>query len=542
MHLCRTLLLIAVGSLGVPLLQAQNSCTLTVNGTIANFTLLWGVQIGSSATVQVGNSVIINVQNIPIVTTPTTITEYQVPFTVKVNNQLFSGGLLGLVINRSNSSYSLTEAPSALNFGAATTILPLGAPNVGNAGPNNSGVLLEATVDATFGPNTINSGTIEVFGNAVGEGNVYFLINSTSNSCGAPPAPSITTSPLPPGISGQFYLTTTLGATGGTLPYTWSANNLPKGLTIDPSTGQISGFFAPDAESSSYFDTTKRQFSSISVTVTDSSSPPQTATNQNPFTIDFTCGDDRDTVIEEYQTYNNASYIQGMNPFPLNPPSTGKGIQPYCAAFTNSAESAKFTFAQLNANDADSPNWALIRTALTTDFVAIGPNYGLSDWVTEYNAWATQPQNAVFNTPRRIISGYRSPKQQAKVSGNNRLGQPCTTSTLTDVVGCTRGGRHQFGDAVDLQNNSHTDHTSVQSCPPPRNSSAYVVRLCTEWTAMAEAAQRVMAGPPPPGTSLGNGVNQSGYIEPLGVSGIGHVHADWRNVPGQFEHGPNDPQ
>jgi hypothetical protein len=52
-------------------------------------------------------------------------------------------------------------------------------------------------------------------------------------------APMITTASVPAGSQGVAY-STTLSAIKGTTPYTWSAN-LPAGLTLDSSTGAISG-------------------------------------------------------------------------------------------------------------------------------------------------------------------------------------------------------------------------------------------------------------------------------------------------------------
>jgi large repetitive protein len=57
------------------------------------------------------------------------------------------------------------------------------------------------------------------------------------------PAPLvITTTSLPAAAGGQPY-SATLAATGGTTPYTWSlsSGSLPPGLTLNPSTGVISG-------------------------------------------------------------------------------------------------------------------------------------------------------------------------------------------------------------------------------------------------------------------------------------------------------------
>jgi hypothetical protein len=51
---------------------------------------------------------------------------------------------------------------------------------------------------------------------------------------------AITTSILPPGTTGSSY-STALTAAGGTGPYTWSATGVPAGLSINESTGEISG-------------------------------------------------------------------------------------------------------------------------------------------------------------------------------------------------------------------------------------------------------------------------------------------------------------
>ena len=55
--------------------------------------------------------------------------------------------------------------------------------------------------------------------------------------------PSITSPSgvLPDGSVGVLYPNVTLNATGGSGSYTWSASNLPPGLTINPTTGEVSG-------------------------------------------------------------------------------------------------------------------------------------------------------------------------------------------------------------------------------------------------------------------------------------------------------------
>ena len=81
-----------------------------------------------------------------------------------------------------------------------------------------------------------------------------------------------TPSPLPGGQAGAAY-NQTLGITGGTTPFHWSATGLPSGLTLNASTGQITG--SP----------TLGGTSSVNFTVTDSGNPVQTATKTLSITI-----------------------------------------------------------------------------------------------------------------------------------------------------------------------------------------------------------------------------------------------------------------
>jgi hypothetical protein len=86
-------------------------------------------------------------------------------------------------------------------------------------------------------------------------------------------AVAITNTSLPGGIVNTGY-TATLAATGGISPYTWSATALPGGLTLNPSTGVISG--SPTAAGTS----------TVAVTVSDSTSPTkQTATKNLSITV-----------------------------------------------------------------------------------------------------------------------------------------------------------------------------------------------------------------------------------------------------------------
>jgi type II secretory pathway component GspD/PulD (secretin) len=85
----------------------------------------------------------------------------------------------------------------------------------------------------------------------------------------------IGTTSLPDGIVGTAY-SATLQSTGGTAPVTWSlgTGTLPAGLTLNPSTGAITG--TPTAAGTS----------SINVTVTDSATPADSATTALSITVD----------------------------------------------------------------------------------------------------------------------------------------------------------------------------------------------------------------------------------------------------------------
>ena len=109
---------------------------------------------------------------------------------------------------------------------------------------------------------------------------VVALVNSCGNSVSttSPNPPSqvkISTSSLPNGQIGAAY-STTLAATGGVSPYTWSltSGSLPAGLTLNASTGAITG-----TPSSSVAST------ALTFKVTDSSTPGLTQTAAFTLTI-----------------------------------------------------------------------------------------------------------------------------------------------------------------------------------------------------------------------------------------------------------------
>ncbi len=113
------------------------------------------------------------------------------------------------------------------------------------------------------------------------------------------------------------------------------------------------------------------------------------------------CGDQRDTIIQEYVTY-------------------GVSLTPQCSWFTLTAHSEYFQFPELKVYDPYS--WALIRQPLT---INKSYEYGLDRW------WQLWGASRISN------SGYRSPSHNASVGG-------------------AQNSRHLYGDAMDLRNETGT--------------------------------------------------------------------------------------
>ena len=150
--------------------------------------------------------------------------------------------------------------------------------NVGS-NPLPAGLTLTASGVITGTPTTAGTTTITVkVTDSVG-GIATKQLSLTISPAGVVPISITTTSPLPAGVIGSTY-TLSLTATGGTGTRMWSvsAGSLPTGLTLNPSTGAISG--TPTAQETATF----------TVQVTDSGNPQQSDQKQFSLTINSVSG------------------------------------------------------------------------------------------------------------------------------------------------------------------------------------------------------------------------------------------------------------
>ena len=270
-----------------------NSATGVLNGTsttagIANFT----VQVTDANTTTASKALSISIIN------PLSITTTALPFAVTgtVSNQTLSaaGGLspyawtimsgtlpTGLSLNASTGEISGTPTATGTfnftvkatdanaSFATRTLTVDVYAPLVVDTAslPTGSvGTAYSQTLTATGGlaPYTwaitagalpdglsLNSATGVISGTPIAVGTAFFFVQvtdantttvTTALSFSTVNLLSITTTTLPFGISGSTY-DQTLSAAGGLAPYTWEVitGNIPSGLTLNASTGVISG-------------------------------------------------------------------------------------------------------------------------------------------------------------------------------------------------------------------------------------------------------------------------------------------------------------
>jgi hypothetical protein len=194
-------------------------------------------------------------------------------------------------VSTTSDTASVTSCPYYIGAGPAGPCVKSLNPNSGPLGGGTSvkitGVNLTGVTAVKFGATaaasfTVNSATLITAVSPAGSGSVDVTVTNPAGTSPKTPGdrfkylapPKITTTSLPGGVHGTAY-SATVKASGGKKPYTWSisAGSLPAGLTINASTGVISG--TPTMAGTSNF----------TVRVTDSESPTVSATKALSITI-----------------------------------------------------------------------------------------------------------------------------------------------------------------------------------------------------------------------------------------------------------------
>jgi hypothetical protein len=186
---------------------------------------------------------------------------------------------------------------------------------------------------------------------------------------------------------------------------------------------------------------------------------------------------EQNQIIQEYVTYGVVDT------------TSGNRWQPICSYFTQTAQSVFYSANQLGNFSRQPHHWALVKNPLT---VSGSSGYGLDDWTDLlFEAGWGLPLT------QNILSTYRPPAYNAG-------------------IGSVNTSRHQFGDAVDIQNVSGTQaEHDAKSCWAGQAAAAQFAQLVTPCSMMFISADA-----------------QADYVEPVSPNlgcGSACVHADWRS-------------
>ena len=178
---------------------------------------------------------------------------------------------------------------------------------------------------------------------------------------------SITTTSLPSGVVGTNYLGT-VGVSGGVQPYTWSiTGTLPAGLSLDTSTGVISGMPTTTATSS------------FTVTVTDSTTPTaQTKSQALSITI---------STVAACTSSGNEAVLSGRYAFSLSG-FNSTGFLGVVGAFTADG-TGKMTAGEADTDGALGVHSSSIDTSASSYSVG-SDNRGCATIVTTFGTFTTR--------------------------------------------------------------------------------------------------------------------------------------------------------
>ncbi len=214
------------------------------------------------------------------------------------------------------------------------------------------------------------------------------------------------------GVVGQSYSATPLTVTGGTTPYNWIATNLPSGLSINPSTGQITGIPT----------TANPAGSSVGVTATDSATPAESVSFTTTIRIGAVIQISPPTLpngIIGVPYSEQLSATGGIGALVFGPPTLLNGTATLSSTglFTlNNPQMSSVTFT-VSVHDQALPTNQTQSATYTIQFATAGSQVSNLTFVT-------QPSNAV-------ISHYIAPPVQVRAFNNTATPLPGVSITLT---------------------------------------------------------------------------------------------------------------
>ncbi len=268
---------VTTSSLAGGTLGTAYSATLGAMGGITPYT--WSVSVGS---LPAGLS--LNTSTGAITGTPTGNMTGPINFTVKVTDSEQPAGSATAALSITITAPPLSVTTSSFAVGVVASAYSASLQATGGVSPYSWSVTT-GTLPAGL---SLNSSTGAITGSPTTAGTSNFTVTATDSETPTPqtatknlsitvnPQLTVTTSSLAPAAVGTAY-NQALAATGGITPYTWSVTtgSLPAGLTLNASTGAITG--TP----------TGPQVGAINftVTATDSESPTKTATANLSITV-----------------------------------------------------------------------------------------------------------------------------------------------------------------------------------------------------------------------------------------------------------------
>jgi sugar lactone lactonase YvrE len=399
----------------------SSSSTVVTLGS--GFSMPLGVAVDANGNVFVADAGNSSVKEIPLATPPTiafpTVTQEGTTDTV-------DGPLSATVANNGNTTltFNLTggdnpSVPTNFAWDDSSTC------NQTNGSSSTAFTLDEGascTVAVDFAPTTAGSpltGNVTLTDNSLNATAATQQIPLSGTAVDITMTPAANTA-LPSGSVGTAYSGTTFAASGGSGTYTYSATGLPAGLTLDSSSGALSG--TPTAVANS---------ASVTVTATDSSSSVQIGQN---YTITISQG----TVTLSWTPPSSITYGTSLSTVLTATASVGGTTEPpsfgtatYTASLNPSG--TPVTVTSLTVLDAGAYTLTLSYTPSdTTDYTTPAQ---IQETLTVNQATATISINNIPSSP--VYSGSFTPAYTYSGNGTPTESVSSTTLSVCTVTGGT---------------------------------------------------------------------------------------------------------